>query len=102
MPRVPLTNMMTLRIADTFTIKGRGVVVCCVSDGSHIVRGTTLRRVPDGQLWAVAAVETYLTYQVEPRLGDKLGILLSGSTPPNIGDELELVPDSVTNTLLER
>lgn len=81
---------MTMRVIDTFTLKDRGPVVCVESDGPCPIRGSQLRRVADGQLWTVAGVERFAIHLgTLGKRGENIGILLSGSQPPNIGDELE-------------
>jgi hypothetical protein len=82
---------MTMRVLDTFTIKGRaGVVACVESDGPCPLPGSQLRRVADGQQWTVCSVERFNIYLGTPgKPGEKIGILLSGDPPPEAGDELD-------------
>ncbi len=86
---------MTMRVTDTFTLKGRGLVACVESDGPCPLRGSRLFRPTDGQLWTVEGVERFAIHLgTHGRQGEKIGILLSGSPPPNVGDEVERVPET--------
>ncbi len=86
---------MTMRVYDTYTIYGLGVVACVESDGPCPLRGSQLRRITDGQTWTVLGAERFAIYLGTPgKSGEKVGIVLAGDSPPNVGDDIARVLDA--------
>lgn len=72
-------NGQPMLITDTFTIKGRGIVIAGYPAAEPLRGGAV--SAPDGRRWVVAGVERFLGRPWRP--GDGAGILLArgGSEP---------------------
>ncbi len=70
-------TLQPMLILDTFTIKGRGLVICGYPAAEPLQGGAVTA--PDGRRWTVAACERRLTLW---RPGEEVGILLAGSAEP--------------------
>lgn len=86
-----------MKIADKFLIKFRGLVASGRLTTNGPKAGDTARRVSDGATWLITGVEWFAMMRrddphgngtTRPGAGDSVGLLLTGETAFNIGDEL--------------
>lgn len=81
-----------MKVESTFTIKGRGLVICVTLTENGPQPGDCIRS--NGVLYDVKGVEWYAMPRSisRPGRGDGIGILLGElSVGPVVGDEIEIV-----------
>ena len=87
-----------MQVADTFTIKGRGLVLTMKNDVAVHHAGASLRRVSDGATWPIRGVERFCINLDKPMIGngESIGLLMPDGCDLTIGDEVEIVPPTRT------
>ena len=83
-----------MKAEDVFVVRGRGNVFVTTVDVEVAHKGASLRRVRDGRVWPIRAVERFVKFVGQPTLGvgENVGFLMPDDCDLARGDEIEVVP----------